>query len=172
MGSNIEIKAKASDFQKQLLVAESLSDIPLEILHQEDTFFFVPHGRLKLRVFSNKLGELIFYNRSDEEGVKESKYIISKTSDPSSLKAALVAALGTKGSISKRRYLYMKGQMRIHFDKVEGLGEFIEIEYVLRDNEDQKMARIAVKELISRLGISKEDLISTAYIDMLNSPAI
>jgi hypothetical protein len=41
---------------------------------QEDTFFTVPHGRLKLRKFSSKSAELIYYEREDGPGPKESRY--------------------------------------------------------------------------------------------------
>lgn len=39
MATNIEIKARVDDFEALRARAESLSDKPLEIIPQEDTFF-------------------------------------------------------------------------------------------------------------------------------------
>ena len=73
MNQNIEIKAKAQNFSEQLKTAETLSDTPIEILQQEDTFFTVNSGRLKLRKFNETHGELIFYRRSNTKQAKQSK---------------------------------------------------------------------------------------------------
>ena len=48
------------------------------------------------------------------------------------LKKTLVMALGLVGIVQKTRYLFHYGQTRIHLDKVEKLGHFIEFEYVLK----------------------------------------
>lgn len=61
----------------------------------------------------------------------------------------------------------MVGQTRVHCDSVEGLGDFAELEVVLR--EDQKLdegVKIA-NDLMEKLGILQEDLISGAYMDMI-----
>lgn len=79
MARNIEIKARIDSIESILpLAAEIASDGPTEIL-QDDTFFTCPNGRLKLRAFSEHEGQLIFYQRSDSAGPKESFYVISPT---------------------------------------------------------------------------------------------
>lgn len=45
-----------------------------------------------------------------------------------SFQETLRLALGIKGSVNKKRYLYMVGQTRVHVDEVEGLGNFMELE--------------------------------------------
>ncbi len=90
---NIEIKARAHDFSRAKELAESITDTPPEVIEQEDTFFRSPTGRLKLRVFNQASGELIYYERADESGPKRSKYYISTTTDPASLNAVLTSAL-------------------------------------------------------------------------------
>ncbi len=172
MTSNIEVKVRASNFAHQMSLAEGISDAPLQILHQEDTFFNAPHGRLKLRILDNGVGELIFYSRPDNDDIKESKYLRAKTPDPALLKAVLASALGIKGSVRKKRHLLMKGQTRIHFDEVEGLGEFIELEYVLKEAEDRKQAEATVRELMGRLRISAVEIIADAYVDLESANAV
>lgn len=167
MGANIEIKARARDFARQCQLAASISDQPAEIIDQEDIFFHVTTGRLKLRIFDDAHGELIFYERADTDKAKQSRYTRSKTEEPLVLKELLSAALGVKGIVKKRRLLYMFGQTRIHCDDVAGLGHFIELEYVLRDGEEPQHAVVETESLQRRLEIGDEDLIAGAYLDLL-----
>jgi predicted adenylyl cyclase CyaB len=165
---NIEIKAKVHDFKKLQHTVEALSDRPVEQLEQEDIFFPTKIGRLKLRIFSSSYGELIQYERPDLATSKESSYVISKTTDPASLKLALSNALGVIGVVKKSRLLYITGQTRIHLDNVVGLGNFLELEYVLKTEEKTNVANEVVLDLMRYLEIKNEDLIDCAYIDLLN----
>ncbi|HEX2998035.1 MAG TPA: class IV adenylate cyclase, partial [Anaerolineales bacterium] len=132
MPANIEIKARATNFAEIRRRAETLSDKPLDVLSQEDTFFNTPQGRLKLRILSTGQGQLIYYTRPDQEGPKRSDYHIFLTNDPENLKRVLELAYGIRGVVKKTRYLYLVGQTRVHLDDVEGLGQFMELEVVLR----------------------------------------
>ena len=167
MNRNIEIKAKARDFLRQKRLAEEISETKLEILHQSDTFFRVESGRLKLRVFNENHGELIFYHRADTKESKTSQYQISPTNNPQILLETLASALGIIGTVKKTRYLYRIGQTRIHLDEVENLGSFIEFEYVLQSEETTEKGRQIVSELMKKLEIEDSDLIATAYLDLL-----
>ena len=164
---NIEIKARTRNFDRAVQLAEKISDTKAELLCQEDTFFNTPAGRLKLRVFGPRSGELIYYVREDSKEVKRSDYLITKTADPTGLKEALSLALGVRGIVRKRRLLYKSGSTRIHLDDVEGLGHFAELEYVVVEGEDLEQAAKAVQELMERLEISDDELVPQAYIDLL-----
>jgi adenylate cyclase len=131
MALNIEIKARVRDFEGACAAAEELSDTPCEIIEQEDTFFPVPQGRLKLRTLAPDSGQLIYYERPDTSGPKASHYIIAATPEPHDLETLLAAALGVRGVVRKTRRLYLVGPTRIHLDRVEGLGAFLELEVVL-----------------------------------------
>lgn len=75
MPRNIEIKAHIESVDLLLPRISVIADSGPTELFQEDTFFSCPKGRLKLRIFSGKDGQLIFYNRPDTDGPKESFYI-------------------------------------------------------------------------------------------------
>ena len=62
----------------------------------------------------------------------------------------------------------MLGPTRIHVDKVEGLGDFVEFEVVLGENDTAEAGQKVADELMARLGIEKEDLVVGAYADHLN----
>jgi predicted adenylyl cyclase CyaB len=167
MPTNIEIKARVHDMAALRLRAEALSDTPVQVILQEDTFFHTPAGRLKLRVLKPDRAQLVYYDHPDQDGPKRSNYHIFETPDPENLKTALRLALGVRGVVRKTRYLYLAGQTRIHLDDVEGLGQFMELEVVLRPDQADAEGRAIAEDLMARLGIHKEDLLEGAYMDLL-----
>ena len=167
MPSNIEIKAHARNFDEIRRRAEALSDQPVEVIPQEDTFFHTLQGRLKLRLLSGNQGQLIYYTRPDQEGPKRSDYHISHTSDPANLKRVLALAYGIRGVVRKTRYLYLVGQTRVHLDDVEGLGQFMELEVVMQDGQSDAEGQAIAEGLMARLGVEKSDLLEGAYMDLI-----
>ena len=169
MPSNIEIKARVRDFVEIQSRAGRLSDIPVEVIPQEDTFFVTPRGRLKLRVLSENQGQLIYYTRPDKGGPKRSDYHIYRTSDSENLKRILELAYGVRGIVRKTRYLYLIGQTRVHLDDVEGLGKFLELEVVMREEQSDAEGQAIAEELMTSLGVERSDLLQGAYMDLLES---
>lgn len=167
MAQNIEIKARATDVDRQRAAAEQIADGPPELLEQTDVFFPVPNGRLKLRIFGPECGELIQYHREDHAGPRSSDYIRAATAEPETLRLVLTRALGTIGAVVKKRWVYMVGATRIHLDDVAGLGWFLEIEAVIGEQQDAVEGRRAVDRILSQLEIRADDLIPIAYIDLL-----
>lgn len=167
MARNIEIKAHIDSVESLLpLAAKIASDGPTEIL-QDDTFFTCPNGRLKLRAFSEHEGQLIFYQRSDYAGPKESFYVISPTSSPDTLRQALALAYGEGGRVRKHRTLLLVGRTRVHLDRVEGLGDFLELEVVLAEGEPNETGISVAHELLEKLSVSPRQLVEEAYVDLI-----
>ena len=131
MARNIEIKARAHQFDElRERAAQLSSDAPL-IFRQQDAFYDVPRGRLKLRQFDDGTPpELIFYQRDDRDGPKVSYYTRSPVANADAMHALLATALTTRGIVSKERHVYLAGRTRIHLDRVDGLGDFIELRTV------------------------------------------
>jgi predicted adenylyl cyclase CyaB len=167
MPANIEIKAHARYFAEIKSRAEKLSDTPVEVIPQEDIFFNVPQGRLKLRILAPDNAQLIYYTRPDQEGPKRSDYHIAYTSDPDNLKRVLELSYGIRGAVKKTRYLYLVGQTRVHLDDVEGLGHFMELEVVMRDEQSDAEGQEIAEGLMASLGVERSDLLEGAYMDML-----
>jgi predicted adenylyl cyclase CyaB len=164
---NVEIKARIENVALMTpKVAAVATEGPLEIA-QDDTFFNCANGRLKLRAFSNDAGELIFYRRVNQAGPKESFYIRSPTTSPESLRESLSLAYGQIGRIRKYRTLFQVGRTRVHLDRVEGLGHFLELEVVLVDDEPPEQGIREAGDLMDKLGIQPEQLIDGAYLDLM-----
>jgi len=168
MKRNVEIKARVADLAAVRRVVVTLADSgPME-LEQEDTFFVCPCGRLKLRRFGGcAQAELIYYERAEVAGPKESRYVVHPTADPEGLREVLAAALGIGGVVRKRRAVYLIGPTRVHLDEVEGLGSFVELEVVLQPQQRAAQGQAVAHELMARLGISPDQLVDRAYVDLL-----
>lgn len=171
MPANIEIKAHARHFEDIKTRAEQLSHTPVQVITQDDTFFNVNYGRLKLRVLAPDEAQLIFYTRPDQEGPKRSDYHLALSNDPANLKRVLELAYGIRGVVRKTRYLYLVGQTRVHLDDVEGLGPFMELEVVLEEGQSDVEGQRIAEELMSALGVERGDLIDGAYMDLLERPS-
>ncbi|MNL69377.1 CYTH domain protein [compost metagenome] len=61
----------------------------------------------------------------------------------------------------------MAGRTRIHLDRVEGLGEFLELEVVLRDGESTDAGMEEARTLMAGLGVAPTQLVAGAYLDLL-----
>ncbi|MBK7702188.1 MAG: class IV adenylate cyclase [bacterium] len=166
MARNIEIKARLAGIPKLLPKVAALATGGPEEIDQDDTFFRCADGRLKLRAFSEDRGELIFYRRADRQGPKESYYLIAPTAAPGALRRLLAQANGETGRVVKHRTVYLVGRTRVHLDRVEGLGDFLELEVVLRDDEDAAAGIAEAHALMERLGVRAAQLVEGAYIDL------
>lgn len=172
MAQNVEIKARidASKFELLRTRAAGLATKgPIQIT-QTDTFFACASGRLKLREFGDATAELIAYQRPDTTGPKTSNYVRSQC-DAESMKEALHRALGTIGVVKKSREVFFNHQTRIHLDRVEGLGTFLELEVVLESSQGEAMSeaegQVEAEKLMAELGVEKSELVSGAYFDLL-----
>ena len=169
MSRNVEIKARIVDFASLIARSAAIATTePTEIV-QDDTFIRCDTGRLKLRQFGDGSGELIYYRRADDAGPKESFFLRSQTADPTTLRESLSLAYGQAGRVKKRRLLFISGRTRIHLDKVEGLGEFVELEVMLDETESSEDGVHEAHRIMSMLGIGEKDLIEGAYVDLLSS---
>jgi len=166
---NIELKAVDADPAATERACRELGALHAGTLAQRDTYFAVSHGLLKLREDTEAgAGELIFYLRAREAGLRSSSYWRAPASDPAALRDLLTAAHGVLGVVAKRRRLYLHRGVRIHLDEVEGLGSFIELESVLAvaGRESPAEAR-ALAEVVAALGLAGRETIAGGYLELL-----
>ncbi len=163
---NVEIKARCADLEKirNILNIEKARFVGLD--HQIDTYFNVDYGRLKLRE-GNIENALIHYNRSDQASPKKSEVILYKSNPGSALKEILTASLGILTIIDKQRAIYFIDNVKIHLDKVEKLGTFVEIEAIDIDrSRNEKQLEAQCQYFIQLFEIKKEELLENSYSDL------
>lgn len=165
---NIEIKAKCFHPEKveAFLLAAGAQFVGLD--HQKDTYFQVPRGRLKLRQ-GNIEQSLIFYNRPDQEGPKQSDFFLSKITEGPAMEALLSNALGVKVVVDKFRKIFYINNVKFHLDEVPGLGSFVEIEAGNLADSAKTIEDLSnqCNYYMKAFDISEEDLIHNSYSDML-----
>ncbi len=171
MPRNIEIKARVDSLEWLLPRARAVAGGEPQLIEQDDTFFDVPHGRLKLRQFPNGSAELIHYQRADDADAKASDYVRVPVHDAAPLREALLRACGLLGRVRKQRWLLLAGQTRIHLDRVEGLGDFMELEVVLRDGQRDDDGVAIAEALMRELGLEAAERLPGAYLDLLAANA-
>ncbi len=134
-------------------------------LTQDDTYFRVPRGRLKLRVEDGD-ASLVYYLRPDERRPKVSRVLVARVLDPDAVREILAAVLGVGVRVRKVRRVYMWEGVRVHLDRVEGLGTFLEFELVT-DERGVEEGRERLRRLMEVLGIGDNDLIAHSYSDLI-----
>lgn len=168
---NIEIKAKCFHPEKveAFLLSENARFIGLD--HQKDTYFNVPKGRLKLRQ-GNIEKSLIYYERPNQEGPKQSDFSLSQVIDGPGTEQVLEKALGVKVVVDKYRKIFFIDNVKFHLDEVPGLGSFVEIE--AGNKTDPSLTIDTLREqcdvYMKAFDISAKDLIHHSYSDMLLAP--
>ncbi|HTL09096.1 MAG TPA: class IV adenylate cyclase [Chitinophagaceae bacterium] len=170
---NVEIKART---EKAAAIREYLIAKGAEFKgtdQQTDTYFNTRQGRLKLRE-GNIENNLIYYERNNQAGPKQSHFSLLPVTDAAGLKAMLAASMGIKVVVEKKREIYFIGNVKFHLDTVQPLGHFVEIE---ASNKYADLSPEALDEqcrfYLQQFGIQDKDLVEVSYSDMLLAlPAI
>jgi predicted adenylyl cyclase CyaB len=165
---NIELKLSISkdNFNKIIFFLKEIRAKHEKKLKQIDVYYNCRACRLKLRKINNKKFELIFYKRPNASHSKISDYQILdiNKNQVKIIKSILDNILGQKNIVKKTRVLYMYKNTRIHLDKVDKLGKFLELETIIKGNI--KQARAEHKKVINLLNLSKYKKLGKSYTDM------
>ncbi|MDY6795707.1 MAG: CYTH domain-containing protein [Actinomycetota bacterium] len=78
------------------------------------------------------------------------------------------AALGMKAAVAKKRAVYLFRNIRIHLDRVSGLGTFVELEAVLGRGWEEAEGRVLIADLLWRFSVSEDDLVRESYCDVMD----
>uniref|UniRef100_A0A915BTR5 CYTH domain-containing protein n=1 Tax=Parascaris univalens TaxID=6257 RepID=A0A915BTR5_PARUN len=164
----VALKARVHNCEQMESAIFELTESLGLVTSQEDIYFDVPHGQLKLRVVHpNRCGQLILHKTAVKSQSKLNEFRITHVEDVVSLRETLGMALGEVGVIHADRRIFEKDNIVISVDTVEDLGEFINItvSVVGRDNEEEGMK--LAKSVQAKLGITDDQLIPLSYYDLL-----
>ena len=129
---NFEFKARASNL---FLLENKLLELNPTFIgedHQIDTYYNVSTGRLKLRE-GNIENALIYYERENTTDAKQSDILLYQHKPDKALKDILIRVHGIKTIVDKKRKIYFIDNVKFHFDHVQTLGTFIEVEAIDKD---------------------------------------
>lgn len=167
MHINFELKARHKNIGEAEAILQQQHPLFIGEDHQIDTYFNAANGRLKLRESSIEQA-LIFYERTNAAAAKQSNVILYQHQPDVSLKTILEASVGVKTVVNKNRKIYFIDNVKFHFDKVEGLGEFLEIEAIDKDGTlGIEKIKAQCQYYQHLLQVRPEDVIAESYSDML-----
>ena len=164
----VELKARIRSSDQLSARLRALGATHRATLDQRDVYFRVAEGRLKLRHQRPGRDQLVFYRRPDVRDAKESDVLLHAVGDALGLEELLSAALGVDRVVVKKREVFEWHGTRVHVDRVEGLGEFLEFE---RDvgTDEPAAARERLRSLLGELGVSRSELEDGSYADLLRA---
>jgi len=162
---NYEFKAR---LKNDAVVRASLKALRARYIgtdHQVDTYFRVPAGRLKIREGRIE-NALIFYQRTNAARARRSKIEMMMLPPRNSIRAILAAALGVWVVVDKRREIYFVGNVKIHLDRIRGLGNFVEVEAISRGGRVAKV-RDQARKFQRLFGVNAADIVPQSYSDLI-----
>jgi len=166
MHINYEFKARCNTEQLESML-QKLNPLFVGTDYQLDTYFNVPNGRLKLREGSIE-NALIHYHRTNTKEAKQSNVILYQHQREEKLKQILSKALGVMIVVEKIRKIYFIDNVKFHFDEVNGLGSYIEVEAIDKDGTiGIEKLKHQVDYYIQLFGVAKDQLIAESYSDLL-----
>ena len=69
--------------------------------------------------------------------------------------------------MKKLRWLLLVGATRIHLDRVDALGDFMELEVVLQEGQRDAEGMAVAEALMQALGLAGAERMAKAYLDLL-----
>jgi adenylate cyclase class 2 len=166
----IEVKTRAG----HLLIKEQLSvmgAVFVGVQHHCDTYFNAPHRDFAttdeaLRIRSVNGRSVMTYKGKKLDTLSKTREEFETEVDGGTTRSILLA-LGfyESGIVRKTREVYKYENMTICLDKVEGLGEFMEVE--IGAESDIEGHRKQIFSFLEKFGIGEEDSIRTSYLEMV-----
>ncbi len=164
---NLELKAQYDPLPE---TEDILRDLGAEFESKEiqsDTYFKVDNGRLKIREIENGDSQLIQYFRHNTTGAAQSNYALVTLRDVDKISRMLKRVHGILITVKKKRKIWIWEKVRIHLDEVKQLGNFIEFEAILTEDDIEDEAEKKIGFLMRKLKVSEDALIGESYSDLL-----
>ena len=164
----VELKARYEDLGKARALLSGATSLGTFV--QSDTYFSLGERRLKLRSTDGvKEGQLVYYERPDASGVKESQVLLATVSDGAAVREMLTRVFPVQAEVRKTREVYRFQGVQVHLDTVAGLGKFLEFEKILADDSEREEGRKTLEALRRYFQIPEEDLMASSYSDLVES---
>jgi len=160
---NIEIKVKLSSHNGVKAILKKNKVHFEELLIQEDIYYKVDRGMLKLRI-ENEKQILIFYNRNEKSKKRWSDYHLLEINNNDG-NEYLKKFLDVLTIVYKKRELFLYNNTRIHLDYVKNLGYFLELETKVING--LKDAEKRFDHLLDLLKLRDKKEIRASYRDLL-----
>ncbi len=173
----IKIRADLDNAREKLIENGFVQDLHVK---ESDTYYDTADGHIRgndtaLRIRtveypdsgSSKAYITFKGNRCDDVSMTRPEYESSVGSPEEVVK--ILDALGYKPVqplVTKDRNQYVKGQISACLDRVDGLGDFLELE-IMAEEDSRDDALVRLWGVLESLGYSRSDTITLSYLTML-----
>lgn len=169
MPRNLEVKAALPNLAVTRKAVATLGARHVGTEHQVDRYYELEGARrVKLRTIRGGGAYLIRYQRPEHAGVRTSDYEITPVRDAAAARC-LVPKSAPLIVVRKRREIHLLDNVRIHLDRVAGLGTFLELEAVVDATHDDAACARQVEAITHALGVPAGAFIQASYADLLSA---
>lgn len=162
----VELKARYEDLGKARALLSGAERIGT--FRQTDTYFSLGERRLKVRIVEGKQeGQLVYYERPDRGGVKESLVLLADLPDGRAVLDILRRTFPVRAEVRKTREIFRLEGVQVHLDTVDRLGHFIEFEKTVSGEAEEAAGRSQLDSLLGYFQVPAEDLMASSYSDLL-----
>ena len=162
---NVEYKAELRDLPLARTILKALRATPIAVLRQTDTYYRIGQGRLKKRECEGEPVEYIYYDRANRAAAKLSLFNVY--SERQARERYGEQELPIWVVVRKSRELFILDNVRIHLDRVDGLGDFIEFEAIVSKTHNVAKCHRDLAGLRERLGPAMGEAIGVSYSDLI-----
>jgi predicted adenylyl cyclase CyaB len=166
---NFELKTRISDCEKIVKKIMSIGAIYKETMNQIDYYLQTGVNKEKIREINNQEIYFISYKRLETKGKKDSNYTIKTLSLEQ--KELFLRNNSPLCIVNKVRHLWIYKNTRIHIDNVNNLGDFMELETVIK-NISKNQGFDEFNEIVSKLKIDLDKTEPYSYSDLILNNAI
>ncbi len=162
---NVECKCELRDAALARVILTGLGAKRVSAQTQVDTFFRVTDGRLLRRETPGDPPEYLFYHRLNRVTPRLAHFNIYSEEEMRTRFGSTPMPIWI--IVRKTRLVWVLGEVNIHIDHVDGLGDFIEFVVLVRRDRHAGICHRAINDLRQSLAPALGGMIATGYADML-----
>lgn len=181
--TEVEIKLPIQDRRKIIEDLAALGFQPGSIILETDIYFDCDKERirkngeaLRIRRIQNlETGEvrsMLTFKGQKLDGISMTRQELETEIADGETGIQILTAIGFSPvlpKVVKRRQSYQWNQMNACVDEVQDLGDFLELELVIGEEERRDTALLRIEEVLDRLGFQMSDTTRTSYLSMLQN---
>ncbi|MGE3109094.1 MAG: class IV adenylate cyclase [Phycisphaerales bacterium] len=162
---NVEFKAELRDLALARSICRVIGAEHIETLEQVDTYFNAADARFKRRDTAGRPAQYILYHRKDRVAPKVSRYEILSEQQAAARFGRVTPPPAVV--VKKKRDVYLIDCVRIHLDRVEDLGDFLEFEALVSPKRTLRRCHESVRRLREQFAPALGEPVSCGYADLL-----
>lgn len=177
----VEIKLPVKNRETVAEDLQKIGFVKAGMVQETDTYFDNSTAQIRkngeaLRIrriidlVTHRTGSVITYKGRKMDQISMSRKELETGVEDASVCIDILEALGFHMAVPeviKIRQEYVLEQMHACIDAVQGLGDFLELELVIADQEGKEAALLKIENMLHKLGYAMNDTVRNSYLSML-----